>query len=84
MADLSWWTPQPTMYAIYHRTCGHVAGAPNNRTVADGFVAALAAKGQFAWRIRVATDDDLAALIAGVRCGTCAQDGQTVEAVTRG
>lgn len=82
MTDLSWWKPSPTMYAVYHRDCGHVVGAPNSRAVADGFVAALAAKGQFAWRVRIATDDDLAALITGTRCEACTQDGQTVGPVT--
>jgi hypothetical protein len=66
----------PTVYAVYHRTCGHVAAAPNVRVMAAAFVAAMSSKGQHQWRIRVATDDDLLALLSGARCLYCTQDSE--------
>lgn len=66
----------PTVYAVYHRTCGHVAAAPNARVMADAFVAAMASKGQHQWRIRVASDADLESLLTGGRCLYCTQDSE--------
>ena len=65
-----------TVYAVYHRTCGHIAAAPNVRAMADAFVAAMASKGQHQWRVRVATDDDPLALLSGARCLYCTQDSE--------
>lgn len=65
-----------TVYAVFHRTCGHVAAAPNVRAMADSFVAAMGLKGQHQWRIRVASDADLHALLSGARCLYCTQDGE--------
>lgn len=65
-----------TVYAIYHRTCGHIAAAPNRRSLAEAFVADMAAKGQHQWRIRVASDVDLTELVQGSRCLHCTQDGE--------
>lgn len=63
------------LYAVYHRVCGHIAGTPNERRMAEWFVQVMAAKGQFQWRIRAdASDADLEALLRGDRCALCRQD----------
>lgn len=70
-------TPPRTMYATYHRSCGHVIGVSNSRTLARQTVAAMfdqAAARHF--RIRVATDEDIAATLRADRCAVCTVDGQ--------
>jgi hypothetical protein len=67
------------IYAVYHRVCDHVAAIPSTREMAASFVAAMAAKGQRQWRIRVATDDDILALLRADRCLNCSQDGEVSE-----
>lgn len=63
------------VYAVYHRTCGHVVGGVNSRELAKRTLDTLGIPTRH-FRIRVATDDDLMALLRGDRCQTCTLDGQ--------
>lgn len=66
-----------TLYAVYHRTCGHIINAANSRPLALEMLARLFDETTIRqFRIRVATDDDLAALLRGDRCATCSFDGE--------
>jgi hypothetical protein len=68
-----------TMYAVYHRVCGHIAATPNERWMGEAFIAAMAALGQYQWRMRAnATDEDLLALLRGDRCVLCRLDDPSV------
>lgn len=70
------------LYAVYNRTCGHVACASAERWMVERFVSAMVDAAQFGWRIRIATDADLEALARGDRCGQCTQDGQVTEGLS--
>jgi hypothetical protein len=62
-------------HVVYHQSCGHVAGISEDRSVLEAGASAMAAAGQFAWRVRVERDGDLEALMRGDRCAACTQDG---------
>lgn len=64
------------LYAIYHKHCGHVITVHSDRAVWDPHVDDLQRATGFALRTRVATDDDLAAVVRGDRCERCTVDGK--------
>lgn len=61
----------PTLYAVAHRTCGHVAGVANDRAMVERVRQQLVVAGQSGWRVRVATDADVEAAVTNARCRTC-------------
>lgn len=63
-----------TLYALVHRVCGHVAAVENDRATAEQRHTLIQAAGYHNWRIRVATDDHIAALLAGAACNRCLVD----------
>lgn len=59
-------------YVVYHRTCNHVAGICNDRTIAEYQIGLLAGMGRFGWRIRTgASDDDIRGFLRQDGCSEC-------------
>jgi hypothetical protein len=63
------------LYAVYNRHCAHVLGVHADRRVWEPFIARMQAAGNWSLRTRVATDEDLLAVIRGDRCERCEAAG---------
>lgn len=64
-----------SLYALQHRTCGHISGAANNRALIEHRRAHLQAGGYYQWRVRIVNDEKaLTELVEGVVCDTCRID----------
>ncbi len=73
-------TTDAPVYALYHRTCGHILGVSAERGMLERQRDALATVGHHRYRTRRAGDDDVEALVRGDRCEFCTIDGvATVE-----
>lgn len=64
-----------TLYAVYNKRCGHVLGVHADRRIWEPHIARMQEAGNWSLRTRVATDEDMVAVIRGERCGMCAADG---------
>ena len=69
----------PTTYAVAHTVCGHIACIYGTRRVAESarfLIGVTTGQSVAAWRVREATDDDIAALLrGGEACDQCRTGG---------
>jgi hypothetical protein len=80
------------MYAVVHSSCGHAAAVVPDRAGAEGVRQALAAGGDFRWRVRLIPADELEAVVIGLvesdpqsrGCATCRVDVERASALMRG
>lgn len=59
------------MFALTHRACGHVAAVASTRDQANQARSTLQQLGQSQWRVRTATQADIAAMVDHDDCDTC-------------
>lgn len=66
------------LYVLEHQTCGHFAGAANDREGLDAQQRILAAGGYHRWHVRAAATDEVDSVITAIltdeRCPTCHVD----------
>lgn len=64
------------LYAVYNRDCGHVLGVHADRAFWEPTVSRMQQAGNWSLRTRVATDEDMLAVIRGEKCERCDGGGR--------
>lgn len=59
------------LYGVYNRDCGHVLGVHADRRAWEPTVARMQARENWSLRTRRATDEDMLAVVRGVKCERC-------------